>query len=383
MSARFCATCGTKAVPGANFCAECGARHGAHAAAASGWRLTGVGAGVLVGFLGAGLAVWTMILSPSTPRPGPGAGAPRAAAAGGPPHPRVELPAEVKTFITDLSAKAKAKPQDVETWMRLAQVEARASQLDPSYQGDAIAAFEHVLELDAKNADALRGLANMHYDRDDHQKAIPIYERYLALRPDDQSARTDLATMYLYSGQPERAIATYQDVIRQNPSFLQAHYNLAVTYHGQGNDPEALKELEVARRLAGDDSVRKQIDDMIASLKGGPPTGDAAPVAAAGVPSPAPAGDRSPFQAAVEDAFRGAPIMGARIVRFDWAGPGNGRVLVQNFPIEAMPEEVRGKFTSRLQQELRTAEGAHPVDGPVKLEIADAGSGSVMATITP
>jgi len=287
-----------------------------------------------------------------------------------------ELPAEVKTFIADLAAKAKAKPNDLDEWLKLGQVNARAAQLDPAYQADALAAFEHVLAIDPKNADALRGQANVHYDREDHQKAIPVYERYIALRPDDASARTDLGTMYLYSGQPARAISTYEEVIKQNPSFLQAHYNLAVTYHGQGNDQGALAELGIARGLATEDTVKKQIDDMIASLKGSPPGAPPPPVAGRN-------GPRSPFQGAVEEAFRAHPIMGGRIVRFEWTAPASGRVLVREFPMEAMPSEVRDKFTARLEGQLRDARNAHPVDGAVRVDIADAGSGKVMATLAP
>jgi tetratricopeptide (TPR) repeat protein len=380
MAVRFCSRCGTKAVSGgAKFCAECGADLAGPRSAASGWQLTIAGSAVLVVFLAAGLAVWTVILSPAA-RPGLAAPAGRPSASSAPgaaadATSRVALPDQAKAFIADLTAQAKQKPDDVDTWTKLAQVSARAAQLDPAYQTDAINAYDHVLALDPKNADALRGVANLHYDRDDHQKAIPAFEKYLALRPDDPSAKTDLGTMYLYSGQPERAVATYQDVIKNNPAFLQAHYNLAVTYHGQGKDQDALKELEVARGLATDDPVRKQIDDMIASLKGGRPA-PAEPVAKT-------VGAGSPFQTAVEEAFRAHPIMGPRIVRFEWGAPASGRVLVRNFPMAGMPPEVREKFTGRLAEQLRTAEAAHPVDGPVRVEIADATDGSVMATVTP
>jgi tetratricopeptide (TPR) repeat protein len=378
MPVRFCSRCGTKAVAGAKFCAECGADIAGPRSAGGGWQLTIAGSAVLVVFLAAGLTVWTVILSPAA-RPGlPGpagranaSSAPGAAAEAN----RVALPDQAKAFIADLTKQAKEKPDDVDTWMKLAQVSARAAQIDPAYQTEAIDAYDHVLALDPKNADALRGVANVHYDRDDHQKAIPAFEKYLALRPDDPSAKTDLGTMYLYSGQPERAVATYQEVIKSNPAFLQAHYNLAVTYHGQGKDQDALKELEVARGLATDDPVRKQIDDMIASLKGGRP-GPAEPATKT-------AGAGSPFQTAVEEAFRAHPIMGPRIVRFEWGAPASGRVLVRNFPMAGMPPEVREKFTGRLAEQLRTAEAAHPVDGPVRVEIADAADGSVMATVTP
>src|SRR5207244_276696 len=300
---------------GAKFCTECGAplAGDASASAASRWQLTTAGSAVLTLFLAAGLTVWTLIISPAAPRPGPGAGAARPGAApagapssGGEAKVRMPLPAEPVSFIADLAAKAKAKPEA-------------------------------------------------------------------------PRARTDLATMYLYGGDAARAVATYKEVIKRNPSFLQAHYNLGVAYHGQGDDRAALGELEIARGLASEDGVRKQIDDMIAGLRGEGP----APEGAAAAPPADGGGTRSPFQAAVEQAFRTPPIMGPRIVRFEWTTPGAGRVLVQNFPMEGMPPAVREKFTGRLADELRSAAGAHPVDGAIRVEIADLATGTVMVTVAP
>lgn len=392
MPARFCPQCGTKSFPDAKFCHHCGTSlgSGAPATSAPGFRATPLGGTVLGVFVIVGLGIWYAILTPAPPRPGLGAGAraatAQATAPAAPPelpagHPKVSvpLPTEAKSFIADLAAKAKEQPRDVDTWVKLGQVDFRAAQIDAAYYADALTAFQHVLDIDPKNPDALRGVANIHYDRDEHEQAIPFYERFLALRPDDESARTDLATMYLYSGQAERAIATYKDVIRRNPSFLQAHYNLGVTYHGQGDDPAALAELETARGLAPDDTVRGQIDEMIGTLKGGAP--------APATPRPTEAADRggakSPFQSAAEEVFRGHPMMGPRIVRFEWASSTAGRVLVANFPMQSMPDDVRTKFTDRLSEQLRSARSAHPVDGTVRVDIADASSGAVMATVTP
>ena len=124
------------------------------------------------------------------------------------------------------------------------------------------------------------------------------------------------------------------------------------------NQPGGEVKLEIADANAG---------SVMATVT---PTGPA-PAAPA-----ADSGPRSPFQQDVEKRLRGAPIMGDRIVRIDWNGPGSARVLVQNFPMSAMPEEVRGKFTDRLAQELRAASGANQPGGEVKLEIADAGAGT-------
>ena len=122
MPTRFCAQCGAQVGPHARFCSECGVPlDGAGRARPRGWQLTVVGTTVLALLLLSGLSIWTVILSPKTPRPGPGAGAPRPAAA--PPdavsaalpegHPRIELPEEVRKFVADLDAKAKQQPKDV------------------------------------------------------------------------------------------------------------------------------------------------------------------------------------------------------------------------------------------------------------------------------
>src|SRR5947199_3567125 len=154
MSVRFCAQCGTKAVAGAKFCTECGAPFSGHASAsaASRWQLTTAGSAVLTLFLAAGLTVWTLILSPAGSRPGPGAGAARPGAApagapssGGEAKVRMPLPAEAVSFIADLEAKAKAKPDDIETWLKLAQARGRAPQRDPRYPAAALTRLQHAL----------------------------------------------------------------------------------------------------------------------------------------------------------------------------------------------------------------------------------------------
>jgi len=404
MSARFCAHCGARLNPDARFCSQCGVAVGGtapaqRATAGPAWRPTTAGAAVFGTFVLAGLAIWASILSPEPPRAAPGTaappnamgaqGAPAAQTATGempPDHPTVplEIPEEVKTFIDTLSASAKEKPDDEAAWLRLAQVYYRAAQIDPSYGPEAVAAYDHVLERDPDDVEALRGKANIFYDASDHAKAIPLYEKLLELQPGDPNARTDLATMYLYAGDPPRAIKAYEAVIADNPEFLQAHYNLAVTYAQMGRSEEAIARLEKARPLATEERVGRQIDDMIARLKSGPATPPAGGAAPATAPAAgAAAAPTSPFQAAVEKDLRAHPILGPRVVRIEWTGPGAGRVVVRSFPMEGMPPPVRDKFTGRISETLRQASKAAPVEGAVQLEFTDVESGKVMATVIP
>jgi cytochrome c-type biogenesis protein CcmH/NrfG len=388
MPARFCPQCGVAAVPGARFCIDCGAAlaGGApRAAADGGLRLTTAGGAVLGFFLVAGLGIWTAILQPEPPRPVPGstrdaaAEAPMAPLAQGalpPDHPKVQVPSEVKTFIDDLAKKADADPKDVSTWSRLGQVYYRTAQIDPSYYDKAKSAFGHVLELDPKNVEALRGLGSVHFELDEPDDAIATYKRYLDVKPDDETVRTALGASYVSAGDLDKAVPLLRDVIAKKDDVWPAHYYLGVALGQKGDNAAALTSLRKARELATEDGVRSQIDDTIARFGGSPASAGSAPAVAAAAP-------RSPFQRAVEEAFRGHQIMGPRITGFEWSGPGMGKVLVQNFPMQAMPEQVRDKFTGHLSDALRDAAKANDPGGPVKMEIADAGSGAVMVTLTP
>lgn len=381
MPARFCPQCGTSAAPNAKFCIECGAGlAGGAPARGRRWQATSAGLGVLGFFVVAGLGIWAAVLSPDPPTPGPGRAAARGpqnaqatARADLPPdHPKVpvQLPPEVKSFIDDLAKKASAAPDDLATWGRLAQVYYRTAQVDPVYYDDAAKAFAHVLSRDPKNVDALRGLGSIHFERDEPAQAIALYDRYLAVKPDDHTVRTALGASYVSAGDLETAIGIFRDVLAKHADAWPAHYYLGVALDQQGDRPAALASVRRARELAPEEPVRRQIDETLARM-----TGTAAPAA--------PAAALTPFQSDVEKALRAHQILGPRIVRFDWTAPGAARVVVESFPMAGMPDAVRDKFTTRLADTLRDAAKTNPPGGTLQLEIADAGSGEVMATVTP
>jgi tetratricopeptide (TPR) repeat protein len=386
MPVRFCPQCGTQAVPQAKFCMECGhgLSAGGVAAAVARPPRSATGMAVFGGFLLVGLGIWAAILTPDPPPPPLGGGRPSAAAPPSPPaeQAKIKLPDEITKMVGELATKAAAKPDDLGVWTHLGEVYYRTAQFDASYYPKALEAFEHVLARDPKNATAIRGKGNVYYDRNEPALAIPLYERYLALKGDDASVRTDLATMHLYAGDAPKAIAMYKDVLAKDPEFVQAHYNLAAAYHEQGNSTAALDELRVARRLATDERIQRQIDQMIAKLSGAPVPPDASPTAPAAARAPADA-SLTPFQQAVDQQLRAHQILGPRIAELRWTGPGRVEARMREFPMAQMPPVARTAFEKRMVGYLTEARRAHPVDGEVAVVIVDAGSGETMATITP
>lgn len=150
------------------------------------------------------------------------------------------------------------------------------------------------------------------------------------------------------------------------------------------------------QRAGGTDVVRVDITDdatqeTMATLSTGSPAETPPAVAPAAAPAPvapkpaAPAADgavRTPFQTEVEKALREAPIMGDRIVSIDWPDAFTGRAVVANFPMAAMPEAVRDKFTTRIRDAVALAQTHNRVSGG-RVELVDQASQAVMATIAP
>ncbi|HVN86151.1 MAG TPA: tetratricopeptide repeat protein [Candidatus Binatia bacterium] len=335
---------------------------------------------VVVVLLVVGGAVTVGLLRPKTPPSVPGrqpAGANSAAAAapGAMPegHPPISIPDDVKQTLRDMAKSAQGDPENTALWTRLAEAQYRAGQIDPAYLAEAEQSFQHVLDRDPKNADILRSLGNIAFDREEPEKAIGHYQKYLELKPDDDNVRTDMNTMRLAAGQVDEAIAGYRAVLAKNPSFFQAHFNLGLAYMRTGKTDEALAELQKSRDLAADDRVRTQVDQVIARAKGG-----AAPVAEGARAPAAPSGS---LRAGIEDYFRGNQIMASKVDRFEWEDDHSVKVWLHDFPMAAMPDFVRGQMVDRIRTRIKEQKTAHQVTAAVQVQLVDSATKEAMETV--
>lgn len=396
---RYCPRCGTRRRHDWRFCPRCRLDFSREREAPSVRPSPVTGLLVFAVLVLAGVGTWLRILAPATRSGPPGSPtAPGALPEGHPPLDQIALPDDVKTFITNLAAEAEKKPDDTALWTRLSQVQQRAAQLDSTYYQAALRSFRHLLELDAEDPDALRGVANVQYDLGNYREALPYFERYVARRPSDHGAQTDLATVRLHLGEVTPAIAAYRQIIAADPSFVQAHYNLGVALHQTGDDAGALAAFRQARDVATDARIRARVEEVIAGLDGtragtalptaGAAAAGAAPSAsptagppAAGAPTSA-AHAGSPFQQAIEAFFRSHEIVGPKVTAVEWTSVVAGRVIVRDFPMAAMPPFARTKFTDRIRGAVRGAKTSHGVGEAVEITIVDGATGVVMETVT-
>lgn len=103
---------------------------------------------------------------------------------------------------------------------------------------------------------------------------------------------------------------------------------------------------------------------------------------ASGAAAPAAAGASTALHDTVETLFRTHPIAGPKLDRVEWPDDVHARVLLREFPMEAMPPMIRERFTTRIRDGLRDGKSRAQTPGPVTIELVDADSGRVMERIT-
>ncbi len=382
MANRFCENCGASRLPDARFCVECGEPVGG--AAAGPRRALGLSryapALVLATVVVAGgTAVWVGTWSAKPPvfvppRDQPSRGGDLPAG-----HPPVSLPDDVRQRIEQMTKEAAARPDDLKLWNQLGMVQYRAGQYEQKFLDDAATTYQHVLDRETTNLDALQALGNIAFDRNQAAQAIDYYQRYLAQRPDDPYVRTNMGTMYLAAHKPAEAVESYEQALRLDPTFFQAQFSLAVAYRATGDGTKALDALQKARSLAPDEATRAQVDTIFERLTSAGPQ----PGAGGGAPPPpAPGGQAATFRSDVEAVFRAHPIVGPKLDRIDWPDERTAKVFLHDFPMDSMPEFARQKLVDRIKTSVAAGKTRYQITETVRVELIDSGSGRMMETVT-
>jgi tetratricopeptide (TPR) repeat protein len=122
----------------------------------------------------------------------------------------------------------------------------RALQLSGAPAESVRAAFDRALELDAKNARALLGLARVEANAGSKEAAVPLYERAIAANPTDGVAVRELAKLLAALQRPADAEQRLEDLLREVPYDAAAARALAELRFARGNADE--RTVELARR---------------------------------------------------------------------------------------------------------------------------------------
>jgi len=120
---------------------------------------------------------------------------------------------------------------------------------DPNTQGEAIAAYHRVLDLEPTHAAAHINLGTLYYNRQDFAQAEKHYRR--AIESDSRYALAyfDLGNVLDETGRVHEAVQTYKTALQLAPTYADAHYNLALAFEKLREPRKALKHWQAYVKL--------------------------------------------------------------------------------------------------------------------------------------
>lgn len=225
---------------------------------------------VIASVAGGGIAF--MLVRSQAPRPAvvslapaaPAADTAAAAQANAASVPRAGRRAVTGAFLEELDKKAKAAPQDVDAWRRLARERYRSTLVDRDQLPEAAAALDRVLELEPQDHESMRMRADVAYEARDYRAAVAAMQRYLALEPEDQKVRVELASALGFLGDIQAAKTIYLDLIEKNQELFAAHLGLGMELVSEKDEGGAIAQFHKARTFAQTPSQKSRIGAVIA-----------------------------------------------------------------------------------------------------------------------
>lgn len=140
---------------------------------------------------------------------------------------------------------------------------ARASE-DAGYYGDAVAAYDHYLAIEPKDAAAFRDRARARaFTGSGRGQGLRELDEYLTRNPRDAIAHFYSAQIR-WSDNAEAALTSLAEAVRLDPSLAGAHVARAWLLHRLGRDEEALPHLEAALKATPNDV--RALDQMGVTL---------------------------------------------------------------------------------------------------------------------
>jgi predicted O-linked N-acetylglucosamine transferase (SPINDLY family) len=106
--------------------------------------------------------------------------------------------------------------------------------------------YRQVLQLDARNADALHLLGVLAYQNGGHGQAIELIRRAIDIQPAIAGYYCNLGNALRAAGQLDQALAAQRKALELNPQLAEAHNNFALLLHDRGQYDQAIAECRKA-----------------------------------------------------------------------------------------------------------------------------------------
>ncbi|HJV88519.1 MAG TPA: tetratricopeptide repeat protein [Noviherbaspirillum sp.] len=133
-----------------------------------------------------------------------------------------------------------------------AAVQSIVSHLQAGRLSEAESICTQVLQVDARNGDALHYLGLIAHERGDCSAAVELIESAIAASPEDPFAYCNLGNALLALGRLEEALCRYARAIELKPDFVAAQYNCGSALLDLKRHAQALESFDRALRITPD-----------------------------------------------------------------------------------------------------------------------------------
>jgi tetratricopeptide (TPR) repeat protein len=104
----------------------------------------------------------------------------------------------------------------------------QAAQTPPPLDESRVQSLRSTAESDPKNIEARIQLANLYYDAERYEQAIPWYQQALTIDPSNVDVSTDLGVSFYQMNQADKALQQFDYSLKLNPKHVKTLLNVGV-----------------------------------------------------------------------------------------------------------------------------------------------------------
>ncbi len=148
--------------------------------------------------------------------------------------------------------------------------QAPPSRASSAPEGDRMASLQREVERDPENPDLLTQLGNLHYDRQEWDRAIQLYEKARRKAPKNAALLSDLGAAHRNRGEFKLAVSYFRKAREANPEQWQAILNeVLVEAFDRKDAAAAQKALDDLKRQFPQVPNLDRIQAQISGLRAG------------------------------------------------------------------------------------------------------------------
>ncbi|MCI5066337.1 tetratricopeptide repeat protein [bacterium] len=264
--------------------------------------------------------------------------------------------------ITRLREATRVRPGERTVWMSLArELIAKANSGVIAREAaslEALQALREVLQIAGEDAEALLMLGDLSFELQGFPEALEFYERYLTQAPEDDAVRARYASALTFLGRADESQVILQKLVDRNPEDFQLRAYLTLAFAQMGNFQEMERQGERALALAPSPEAREKLEGFLKGIRKRAQHGTASSPPSSGAVEPEKNGNET-AQLLPELTKNAGVLLGEFLSKNPVAGPKiqdfaiEGDVfvvLVEDFPMQAMPPFAKEKFFSGIRQ---------------------------------